>query len=422
MEYRTFGRTGLRMPVFSCGGMRFQKSWNQADAHRVDRESQANLEAIVERALEVGIHHFETARGYGTSEYQLGKILPQLERDAFLLQTKIPPERDPDSFRRALDQSFERLGVERIDLFSFHGVNHREFLDQVLRPGGCYEVAARLRDDGRIGHIGFSTHAPTPLIVETIATGLFDYVNLHWYYIFQDNAPAIVAAAESGMGVFIISPSDKGGMLYRPPEKLSRLCEPLPPMVFNDLFCLANPNVHTLSIGAARPSDFDTHLSALERLDEAAATIAPIVERLDAAFREAVGEEFAATWREGLPAWEETPGRMNLKTILWLYNLARAFDLVEYGRMRYGLLHRGGGHWFPGRKYSATATARLGRALAGSPHAERIPKLLREAHQLLWVAPPLRDSVRHWTRTSIKRARVALSPLKRRIKALVGAR
>jgi predicted aldo/keto reductase-like oxidoreductase len=49
------------------------------------------------------------------------------------------------------------------------------------------------------------------------------------------------------MGVFIISPNDKGGKLYDPPAKLVDLCPPLTPMQFNALYCLARPQVHTLS-------------------------------------------------------------------------------------------------------------------------------------------------------------------------------
>ncbi len=79
--------------------------------------------------------------------------------------------------------------------------------------------------------------------------------------------PALEEAARRDMGVFIISPNDKGGKLYTPPKKLVDLCAPLTPMQFNDLYCLARPHVHTLSIGAARPTDFDEHLAALAHYD-----------------------------------------------------------------------------------------------------------------------------------------------------------
>jgi uncharacterized protein len=70
MKYRRFGRTELSMPVFSCGGMRYQYKWQDVPLHEVPSQSQANVEAIVQRAFELGITHFETARGYGSSEMQ----------------------------------------------------------------------------------------------------------------------------------------------------------------------------------------------------------------------------------------------------------------------------------------------------------------------------------------------------------------
>ena len=94
------------------------------------------------------------------------------------------------------------------------------------------------------------------LITRAIATGEFDYVNLHWYFVNDLNWAAVQEAARRDMGVFIISPNDKGGKLYEPPPKLAQLCQPLSPMAFNDLYCLARPEVHTLSIGAARPGGF----------------------------------------------------------------------------------------------------------------------------------------------------------------------
>ena len=381
------------MPVFSCGGMRYQQSWNARDLGKVTGDNQSNLEATIHRAFELGITHIETARGYGTSEAQLGRVLPQLDRERLIAQTKVAPERDARVFRRKVEESLSRLNLESVDLFALHGVNNESYKQQTLRPGGCLEEAERLRAEGKIRHIGFSTHAPTEFIVELIETGRFDYVNLHWYYIFQDNEPALAAAARQDMGVFIISPSDKGGMLYKPPEKLRTLCEPLSPMVFNDVFCLSRTEIHTLSIGAARPSDFDEHLKALALLDDPSSDIDRIRRRLDEAFAESLGAEYASSWRDGIPPWETLPGKVNVKTVLWLYNLARAFDLTEYARMRYKLLGGTGGHWFPGGDARSIREPALQRALSQSPHAAEIPELLRQAHALLWQPPSAKERI-----------------------------
>ncbi len=385
MQYRRFGRTELQMPVFSCGGMRYQHKWQDVPLSEVPAANQANLEATIRRSVEVGINHIETARGYGSSERQLGLILPTFPREKMIIQTKIGPETDSGVFRSNFMESLERLRLDYVDLLAIHGINDDETMDQSVRPGGCLEVARQLQAEGLARHIGFSTHGPCDIIcraIQTEAFGGFDYVNLHWYYIFQDNWPAVLEARKRDMGVFIISPSDKGGMLYRPTEKLLELCQPLHPIIFNDLFCLSHPEVHTLSLGAARPSDFDLHVEALDYWDRRSELLPAIIERLERAMAEAVGSDFATRFKEGLPTWDETPGSINMPIILWLRNLVKAYGMTEYAKMRYNLLGNGG-HWFPGKKAETINDAELEPVLTASPFADRIPDLLREAHDLM---------------------------------------
>jgi predicted aldo/keto reductase-like oxidoreductase len=85
MLYRRFRRTELQIPVFSCGGMRCQLKWQEVTPEKIPQYNQENLEAVIGRALEIGITHIETARGYGTSEIQLGKILPQFPREKLIV-------------------------------------------------------------------------------------------------------------------------------------------------------------------------------------------------------------------------------------------------------------------------------------------------------------------------------------------------
>src|SRR4051812_38531879 len=98
MYYRRFGRTELHMPVFSCGGMRYQQSWDDLPPEKIEEPGQRNVEATILRALELGINHIETARGYGTSEMQLGWILPKLPREKMIVQTKVAPFATPEEF------------------------------------------------------------------------------------------------------------------------------------------------------------------------------------------------------------------------------------------------------------------------------------------------------------------------------------
>src|SRR5204862_4521413 len=95
MKYRRFGRTEIQMPVISCGGMRYQHKWQDVDPKEIPPDNQANLEACIHRAVELGINHIETARGYGSSEMQLGHVRPKLPREKIIVQTKIAPSADP---------------------------------------------------------------------------------------------------------------------------------------------------------------------------------------------------------------------------------------------------------------------------------------------------------------------------------------
>lgn len=379
MQYRRFGKTELQIPVISCGGMRYQQSWKDTETDLVTEDNQKNLEACIHRAVDLGVNHIETARGYGTSEYQLGKILPSFKRDEIIVQTKVGPEEDVEKFIANFEKSMSLLQLDYVDIFSFHGINTDACLENTKR---CMDTALQWKKEGRIRDIGFSTHGPTRLLVEAIETDMFEHVNLHWYYIFQNNWPAVEAATQRDMGVFIISPNDKGGLLYKPSEKLVELCSPLHPMVFNGLFCLSRPEVHTLSCGVSRPEDFDIHMETVKLLDKAAEHIAPIERRLHDALVDELGEDWVAGWEKDLPDWDETPGDVNMPVVLRLWNYAKAFDMVEYGKMRYGLLGNGG-HWFPGRKVEGADFEAVKSTISRHPFAAVIPERLQEAHALL---------------------------------------
>ena len=370
------------MPVLTCGGMRYQHKWDDVPPDEIPAANQENLERTIHRALELGINHIETARGYGTSEMQLGWVLPKIPREKLIVQTKVAPSADPREFLDNFDKSMDYLKLDHVELLSIHGINNRELLDHTLRSGGCLEMARRIQRDGRAKHIGFSTHAAVDVIQDTIRTGEFDYVNLHWYWVNHRNWPAVLDATRLDMGVFIISPNDKGGKLYEPPEKLVRLCEPLSPMVFNDLYCLMRPEVHTLSVGAARPGDFDEHVRAVEMLGRAGELVPPIIARLRAEMESKLGREWLDHWQDGLPEWEDTPGHIHLREILRVWNFAKALDMVEFAKSRHNLLGNAG-HWFPGQNTNALDSHDLRPCLASSPFPERVIAALEDARRLL---------------------------------------
>jgi len=341
------------MPVLSLGGMRQQESWNPKEGTKledINKEVQKNFEKIVERSMQLGINHFETARGYGTSELQYGPILKKYSRESYILQTKVVPNKDPQSFRQMLAKSFEELQLNDpagyVDLFSFHGVNKPCHLEWIKE--GCYSVVQEYVAAGKIKHVGFSTHGMAPFIVQAIETGLFSYVNLHYHWCGSytasgsgnqgGNATALEAAMKHDMGVFIISPTDKGGALYEPPISLVKDCLPLTPIAFNDLWLWSNDSIHTLVIGAARPEDFDEHLDALIKFDNRRELTAPIWSRLEKRVSDSLGTDFLEEWAVGLPDAYSNHLGIGVGYLLWLWWIVKTWGLYYFALKRYASL------------------------------------------------------------------------------------
>lgn len=400
MQYRRFGRTEIKMPVISTGGMRYQDGWTDKPLSEVNSKVHDNLVKTIGHSISVGCNHIETARGYGVSERQLGTVLPNYPREELIVQTKIGPEDDPAMFTANFMESLDRLNLDHVDLLAIHGINNDETLEQSTREGGCLDAARDLQRKGLCKHVGFSTHGPLRVILAALnaeprgAASAFDYVNLHWYYIFRRNWPAIQRATELDMGVFIISPSDKGGKLYEPSPQWVDCCAPIHPMVFNDLWCLKRPEIHTLSLGAARPSDFDLHIQAVDLMDRTDELVPPIDAKLTEMMRASTGLDHPEGMNAGLPEPEQTPGGLNLEVMLWLRHLAVGWGMETYGKMRFNLLGNGG-HWFPGVAVNSADQIdpqKLIEAIKASPYADVIPNLAKESFDLLGGEKVKRES------------------------------
>ncbi|HEY3413926.1 MAG TPA: aldo/keto reductase [Armatimonadota bacterium] len=367
MHFRRFGKTEEMLSVFSFGAMRYL-------------ESDDNAVATALAAFDAGINHLETARGYGESERMLGLALKHIPREKVYLETKIGPTETADEFRRCLDESFERMGVDYIDNLAIHGINTPELLTQAVQPDGALTALEAAKSEGIIGHIGFSTHAPLDVILAAIDTQAFEFVNLHYYYFNQRNYPAIQRATELDMGVFIISPTDKGGQLYNPPDKLRRMMAPWTPLHFNHRFLLANQDIHTLSLGAAKPGELAEHLVVQNDTgwltNEEKASLAA----LDAEPLRVLGSTLCTQCFDCLPCPED----IQIPEVLRLRTLVTAFDMLEFGKWRYNMFGEGG-HWFPGQP--AAKCTDCGDCLPRCPMKLDIPALLRETDALIAGEP-----------------------------------
>ncbi|MEH1829483.1 MAG: aldo/keto reductase [Nostoc sp.] len=366
MQYRRFGKTNLRLSVFSLGTMRYLASFE-------------NAHQTIEKALALGINHLETARGYGKSEEYLGRALKaglSVPRTRLYITTKISATADGDSMRRCIDESLERLQLDYVDCLSVHGLNTWQHLEWVQAKNGCMQAVEEAIADGRVRHVGFSTHGSLEVIQTAINTDLFEFVNLHYYYFFQRHAPAIQLAAEKDMGIFIISPADKGGRLYTPPQTLKDLCHPYSPLELSYRFLLANHRITTLSIGPANPDELIEPLQVADHDGELTSAEISTFLRLENHQKVALETDKCSQCYDCLPC----PENINIPEVLRLRNLAVAYDMKDYGQYRYGMFENAG-HWFPGMK--GNRCTECGDCLPRCPEKLDIPALLKDTHERL---------------------------------------
>lgn len=144
MEYRTLGKTGLKISRLGFGGIPIQK---------IDAEGTKKL---IGKLLDAGVNFIDTARGYTVSEEYLGFALEGV-RDRFVLATK-SMARTKETMERDIDISLKNLRTDYIDLYQIHNPGAKD-LEQVMTPGGALEALNEAKAAGKIGHIGITLHS-----------------------------------------------------------------------------------------------------------------------------------------------------------------------------------------------------------------------------------------------------------------------
>ncbi len=222
LPLRALGGTGLGVTAL-CFGTSPLASMAQLYGYAVEEDQAV---ATIRAAFDSPVNFLDTSNGYGedgTAERRIGAAIAQVGKlpDHVVLATKVDP--DPvtgdfsgDRVRASLEESLERLGVDRIPLLHLHDPERITFEDGIA-PGGPVRALVDLRERGLVDHLGVAG-GPIGVLQRYLGTGEFEVVLSHNRYTLLDRSAEGLfrSAADRGLGVLNAAPYG-GGMLAKGP-------------------------------------------------------------------------------------------------------------------------------------------------------------------------------------------------------------
>jgi predicted aldo/keto reductase-like oxidoreductase len=252
MQYKEIGKTGKKASILGMGTMRLPEVY-KGDQKVIDEEKAI---AMIRHCIDEGINYVDTAYGYhnGQSEFLVGKALQDGYREKTYIATKSPVWliKEADDFDRLLDEQLSRLQTDHIDFYLLHALNRDRFENVVLKFN-LIEKMEKAKEDGRIGHIGFSFHDDLDTFKTIVdSTDNWDFCQIQFNYIdtyYQAGIEGLRYAAGKGLGVIIMEPL-LGGKLANPPQAVMEvLGSEKSPVRWALDFVWGNPEVSLLLSG-----------------------------------------------------------------------------------------------------------------------------------------------------------------------------
>jgi predicted aldo/keto reductase-like oxidoreductase len=195
---RTFGRSGINVPILSLGGM-FDIPSNQT---------------LLKQAIRWGVTYWDTAHTYtgGRSEEGIGQYFSRYpeHRQKIFLVTK-STQREPKGLSRELETSLKRMQTDHVDLFFVHAIRNIKVMDNAIRDWAKAQKAA-----GKIRLMGFSTHANMDDCLQGAARlDWIDGIMLTYNFRLMHEArmiAAVKACVDAGIGLTAMKTQGGGGV------------------------------------------------------------------------------------------------------------------------------------------------------------------------------------------------------------------
>lgn len=301
MEYRTLGKTGLRISRLGLGGIPIQK---------IDAQG---TKVLLRRLMQEGVNYIDTARGYTVSEEYLGFALEGI-REHFVLATK-SMARTKEAMEKDIATSLKNLRTDYIDLYQIHNPNSRD-LEQVMAPGGALEALLEAKAKGKIGHIGITLHS-ADLFRQAVELSWVETIMFPYNIVETQGEELIAKCRETNIGFICMKPL-AGGAIDDARTALR--------------FVVSNPNVTVVIPGMAEEKEIAQNV-------QAAGDVSPLSEQEQAKIaqiRASLGTNFCRRCNYCAPC---TAG-ISISAVFLFEGYYSRYDLKDWAADRYAALEK----------------------------------------------------------------------------------
>ena len=299
MEYRTLGKTGLKISRMGFGGIPIQK---------IDEEGTRKL---LREMAEKGINYIDSARGYTVSEQYIGYGLEGI-REKFILATK-SMSRTKDAMAADIETSLKNFRTDYIDLYQVHNPS-MEQLDQVIEKGGALEALREAKKAGKIGHIGLTAHS-TAVFERALELDWVETIMFPYNIVEQQGAELIHRCAEKNIGFIDMKPL-AGGAIEDGTLALRYVC--------------SNPDVTVVIPGMAESSELEENMAACSNE-------APLTEE-ELAKMEVVRKQLGTDFCRRCNYCAPCSVGINIPSVFLFAGYLQRYDLGDWARDRYSTL------------------------------------------------------------------------------------
>jgi predicted aldo/keto reductase-like oxidoreductase len=242
LSYRVLGKTGLKVTTVGFGCM------ITSDA------------SVIERAADLGINYFDTARGYqqGNNERMVGAALKRKRKDIILSSKS--GARDKQSALKDLETSLQELGTDYLDIWHLHGKSSPEAVTDDL-----LEAQRLAKKQGKVRFAGVSTHAgQQELVPWLVKTGAVDVVLTSYNFSMGNSLDVVLEQADrAGMGLAGMKVMAGGFRRVKPGDPLEETLKRGGAMLAALKWVLKNPNIHTTIPSMTDMDQLDENLKAM---------------------------------------------------------------------------------------------------------------------------------------------------------------